>query len=279
MAILPDFIKGLLEQNHQAVEAWFSAQLYERLVAHQAGHILVRLQALIDVRLVVAGCAEYFHSSGPGTKPSYTIEQLVRTLLVKYLFNWSLRETEAALNSNLLMRWFVGYGVLEAVPDHSTLERFEQWLRCHQPRLFFDTFLAQIEQAFPEVRTGVQIGDTDACRANAAPEGEIVLLRHTGRLLVATLEQGAPQLYAQLVAQLDLQQLFGAADERNYYYLPEAAQRQRKETTARAAWQVAQWVKPHQAGLPEALKTMVGQRVVDLDKILGDEFQLTCAES
>lgn len=276
MAIVPDFVKDILEENREGVEAWLSGQLYERLVGQQSGHVLVRLQALIDVQPVVAGCAGFFHRSGPGTKPSYSIEQFVRSLLVKYLFHWSLRETEAHIHNNLLLRWFIGYGILEAVLDHSRLERFEQWVRTYQPRLFFDTFLAQIEQAFPEVRAGVQIGDTYACRANAAAEGLIRLLRHTSRLLLAALQQGAPEVHSQLMVQVDCQPLFGPTDERNDYYLTESEQQQRRETTARAAWQVAQWVKGQLERLPEGCRTTVGERVADLDKILGDEFQLTC---
>ncbi len=279
MAILPEIVTGMLEQYGKAVEAWFSARLYERLVENQSGHVLVRLQTLIDLQPVVSGCAGYYHSSGAGTKPTYTIEQLVRTLLVKYLYHWSFREIEAHLNNNLLLRWFVGYGILEPVLDASTLDRFEQWVRMHQPRLFFDTLLQQIEQALPEVRAGVQIGDTYACRANAAPEGLIALLRHTSRLLLEALQQGAPQVHAQLVTQLDQEPLFGPADERNYYYLPETERQQRQETTARGAWQLAQLVQPHLADLPEPCKTMASERLADLRKILGDEFRIACDDS
>jgi len=49
----------------------------------------------------------------------------------------------------VLIKWFVGYPLFAAGPDHSTLERFEQWVIEHQHRAPFDEVLQQIDRDFP----------------------------------------------------------------------------------------------------------------------------------
>jgi IS5 family transposase len=272
MAIVPETLEQIIRTFGRALEAWYSSQVYVKLVARNAKHILVRLNDLIDFGPLEVGCASYYHSSGPGAKPTHTVQRLVRTQLVRCLYNWSLRETEEQLDNNLLLRWFVGYGILEPVPDHSTLDRFEQWVCSEQHRLYFDTILQQIEAAFPEVRAGAQVGDTYACQANAAMEGLIGVLRHTSRLIMQSLAEGAPHLHTVLLAQLDQPQLFGVVNERNGYYLSEAEQQQRKDCTVRGAWQLLQLLEPHLESLAKPLKTEVSERVADLRKIIADEY-------
>ena len=126
---------------------------------------------------------------GPGNHATHTVPRLVRALLVKYLRNLSLRELEDDIRTNLASKWFVGYSPFEAGPDHSTLERFEQWVIAHQMRTFFDEVLRQIDQDCPEERRQPQIGDTYALRANAARETLIALVRHTCRRLLEVLAE------------------------------------------------------------------------------------------
>lgn len=46
---------------------------------------------------------------------------LVKIHILKFLFNEdSLRKTYESLQYNILYRWFIGYGITEKVPDHST---------------------------------------------------------------------------------------------------------------------------------------------------------------
>lgn len=278
MAIVPETDEDIIRIYGDVVGPWYSARLYAKLVARHPNHLLVRLQGLIDFGPLEVSCAEYFHRSGPGAKPTHTLQRLVRIQLVRYLYHWSFRETEEQLDSNLLLRWFVGYGLLEAVVDHTTLDRFEQWVCAKQHRLYFDAILRQIEAAFPQVREGAQIGDTFACRANAAAEGLVELLRHTSRLALAVLAKGASQIHTAVLSQLDQPQLFGAADERNLYYLSEAERQQRDETTVRGAWQLVQLLQPQLEGLAEPYKTQVSERVADLRKIIGDEYLVQADE-
>jgi IS5 family transposase len=159
----------------------------------------------------------------------------VRALLVKYLYNWSLRDLEWHIRFNLVVKWFVGYPIYAEGPDHATLERFELWVCCKQPRTLFDETLRQIDAAFPDERQHAQVGDTYALRANAAKESLVGLLRHTCKRLLATLRKVDETREATARATLDQVALFGAKDERSEFHLTAAERAARLQTTVRAA--------------------------------------------
>ena len=73
----------------------------------------------------------------------------MRALLIGSLFSWSLRQLEFQIRLHVLIKWFVDYPLFAAGPDHSTLERFEQWVIEHQHRTPFDEVLQQIDRDFP----------------------------------------------------------------------------------------------------------------------------------
>ena len=274
MTIVPHFLKTLLDLYGQELDQWFSERLYAHLCHQARRHELVRLQACFDFGPLEARCQGYHHTTGPGAPARHTIGQLVRALLVKYLYGWSYRQTEERLRHDLVVKWFVGYGVLAEVLDHSALCLFEQWVAQTQPRAFFDPVLDQFDQALPEESHRLQIGDTFAMRANAAQESLVVLLRHTSRLLLGELEQGAPAQSLALRAQLDLPLLFGPAEEPLVYWLsPEQRQTQRTNT-GRGAWQLWQAGQALLPQLPDGLRGRVQLRLADLDKILQDEYAL-----
>ena len=104
---------------------WFSEEIYRRILRRGESHFLVRLTRHLDCRSLEEVCAGYHHRSGPGEPVTHAVPRLVRALLVKYLLNLSLRQLEEAIRWNLLVKWFVGYALFEAGPDHTTLERFE----------------------------------------------------------------------------------------------------------------------------------------------------------
>ena len=274
MTIVPNFLANLLTEYRSEVEHWLSDYLYGQIVQRAPHHLLVQLKARLDFGPLEAGCLSFHHQTGPGAKPTHAVNKLVRVLLVKYLYNWSLRETEERLQHDLVVKWFVGYRVLEQVVDHSQLERFEQWVQQHQHRLYFDGILRQIDQDLPAERTAVQIGDTFAMRADAAQETLVELLRHTSRCLLREIQHGAPAVYPALLAQVDQVLLFGPAEEPLVYFMSAEQKQLQRETTARGAWSLQQFVTPLLARLAEPIRVRVQLRVDDLAKILADEFCL-----
>ncbi|MCX6030137.1 MAG: transposase [Chloroflexi bacterium] len=257
--------------------AWFSAQLYARLLP--PADFLVKLAAHLEVVPLEQACADYHATCAAGAQATHTVPRLVRALLVKALFKLSLRSLEDAIRTNLVIKWFVGYAIFEPGPDHSTLARFEHWVIEHQHRTFFDVVLRQIDQDFPEERRQPQIGDTFALQAHAAKEGLVRLIRHTCQCRLRDLTVAAPIVAAAVTAQLDHTALFGAADERDEFYLDAEARRQRLQTTVAAALACAALVQSHlaAAALPPAQTQPVTDRLADLAKIVADEVAITRA--
>ena len=203
MAILPDFVLHVVTAHLAPLLDWFSDRLYTEFLPHAADHLLVKLHTRLDVRPLESACVDFHHLSGPGAPPTHSVARLVRALLVKALFGWSLREWEWHIRFNLIVKWFVGYRIFDAGPDHVTLERFEQWVAQYQPRALFDEVLRQIDRDFPQEREQPQVGDTYAMRADAAKESLIRLIRHTCQRMLAALEAAAADRHQRLSGQLD----------------------------------------------------------------------------
>lgn len=276
MLNIPDFLPLVILPLWARLLAWLSTQVYARFLA--PNDFLVQLAADLDCAPLEQACADYHHMRGAGAQATHTVPRLVRALLVKYLWNLSLRELEYAIRTNLVIKWFVGYGLFDRGPDHSTLERFEQWVIKYRHRTFFDGVLRQIDRDFPEERRQAQIGDTYALQANAAQETLIRLVRHTCQCLLRTLAEHDPAGHTALLAQLDQAMLFGASDEVKEYRLDAAHRRGRLQTTAVAAAHCADLVRSHLAAashLTAAQRQPIAGWLAHLDKILADEFALT----
>jgi len=283
MERLPDFLPPgvlmiVLPYWSKLLE-WLSGQVYQRLVVQiSRDHWLVRLQAKLDTAPLERVCAAYQHSAGPGSPVVHGVPQLVRARLVKHLYHWPLREAESQIRTHRVVKWFVGYRLWAAGPDHTTLERFEQWVCEHQHRQFFDQVLTQIDRDFPDERTQPQVGDTFAMQADAARESLVCLLRHTCQRLLCSLAQLDPHALATLQPHYDAEALFGPAHEVNAFYLNEAARLARLQTTARAALACGQAVRRYLAECTTHLATEarpeLTQHLAQLDKILADELSI-----
>jgi transposase len=88
-------------------------------------HVLVRVDRVLDfgwLRAEVADC--YAAASGrPGIDPEAAIRLMLAGLLLGIVHDRRLMR-EAAVN--IAIRWFAGYGLTEALPDHSSLTRIRQ---------------------------------------------------------------------------------------------------------------------------------------------------------
>ena len=178
----------------------------------------------------------------------------------------------------MIVKWFVGYRIFDAGPDHTTLERFEQWVAEHQQRVFFDAVLRQIDRDFPQERQQPQIGDTFAMRADAAKESLIRLIRHTCDRLLASLAAASVERHPRLVRQLDGVALFGPADEVIEPRLDDAGRQVRLQTTVIAALECARLMRIEldtPPRLAEAERAAIQMRLKHLDKILADNVRLT----
>jgi len=246
--------------------------MYGRLLGRAQSHFLFRLKGQLNFAALEQACAGYHHQSGPGAPVVHPVSRLVRALLVKYLLDLSLRELEHAIQWELLVKWFVGYAVFEAGPDHSTLERFEQWVYVHHPRTIFAEVLTQIDRDFPEERQKTQMGDTYALHANAATESLIQLLRHScRRLLSAFGEVAGESALVQLKRELDMEALLGAKGETKEFRLEAEQRRQRLYKTVVAILHCQGLIREQLAAMPAAQGQAILTWLDFVDKILADE--------
>jgi hypothetical protein len=123
MPILPQTALFVILQSWNVVLQVVSAYWYERQLSRYQDHWLVGLNDRVDVSRLEQGCAGFQADNGRGKPISHPPARLVRALLVKYLYNLSLRQTEELIDNHLLIKWFVGYALFVPVLDHSTLNR------------------------------------------------------------------------------------------------------------------------------------------------------------
>ena len=117
MSIIPDFVMALVIAYLTPLLHWFSDRVYADLLKRTPDHLLIQLEKRLDLTPVETACATFHHAEGPGTRPTHSVPQLVRAWLVKYLYDWSLRDLEWHVRYNLVVKWFVGYPIFAAGPS------------------------------------------------------------------------------------------------------------------------------------------------------------------
>lgn len=102
----------------------FAPKLYyqlslDRLVPQE--HLLRRIAEAIDFSFIYPLARAYYSPTG---QPSVDPVVLFKTLLIGYLYGiTSERRLMAEVQVNLAYRWFLGYDLDEATPDHSVLSK------------------------------------------------------------------------------------------------------------------------------------------------------------
>lgn len=89
-------------------------EIYTAIVP--ADHPFRRLDAIVDFTVLVAPLAGCFSDLGTVGIP---METGFKTLLVQFWEDYSDRQNEKAVRENMAVRWFCGFGLTEATPDHS----------------------------------------------------------------------------------------------------------------------------------------------------------------
>jgi transposase len=117
-------------------------------------HVLARVDRVLNLGWLRAEVAEcYVAGSGrPGIDPEAAVRLMLAGLLLGIVHDRRLMR-EAAVN--IAIRWFAGYGLTEALPDHSSLTRIRQRWGAERFRRIF-------------TRT------VEACMAAGIAKGEVV---------------------------------------------------------------------------------------------------------
>jgi hypothetical protein len=278
MPILPKTALFVILQSWSLVLQLVSAVWYERQLSRYRHHWLVQLHQVADLSHLEQACAAFHANNGLGAPIIHSAPRLVRALLVKYLHNLSLRQTEEMIDNHMLTKWFVGYNLFETPLDHTTLDRFELWLFRHHPRLFFDEVIHLIDHLCPEDRQRLQMVDTFAMHARAANTYLVELLRDLCGHLLRRLAEIDPNRHLALLAQLNLPALFGQPDEKITAALDT---RQRTERLQRVAQQARRLLRllndslDQSPCLPPDDQAPLRLLLAALDKVITDETTVT----
>lgn len=269
--------------NVEEMWAWVSGEHYAQLRETNAEDLLVRVWERFDLNEMEKACSEYRkYAGGRGQEARHTTGQLVRAVMVKALKGWSLHEASREICTNSLVRGFVGYRLDEKTLSYATLQRFEQWMSEHAPRLIFDEILRQIDVAFPDEGKQAQVGDTFALVANVASQSRTGMMRGVARHLYKTWSALSPEPSgAGLTVELR-EALWGKADEAPEYWLDKEGRDERERETALAAYRFLRLAQAAQPMLPpreRVLQAIFERQAKILEKVLSDEFVFVQGEN
>jgi transposase len=137
-------------------------------------HVLVRVDRVLELSWLPGEVAEVYDASAG--RPSIDPEVAVRLMLAGFLLGIVhdrrlLREAQV----NLAIRWFCGYGLHEALPDHSSLTRIRQrWGAERFRRIFARTVRACVAA---KIAKG-EVVHVDASLIRADVSWESLAVRH-----------------------------------------------------------------------------------------------------
>jgi len=89
-------------------------EIMEKLIC--ADHAFRKLNAIVDFEEIIAPYRDLYSDLGTD---SIDVVKGFKALLIQFWEDYSDREMEKALEENVAIKWFCGFGLLEATPDHS----------------------------------------------------------------------------------------------------------------------------------------------------------------
>ena len=134
--------------------SFFGQFAYEQVVPRS--HFLVKLNEVINWDLFNDVLIPAYKGLGETGRPPYPPVVLLKMLVIAHLYRFSERQVEEATNYHLAIKEFVGLGITDAAPDHSTLSDFKARLKAVDGWGHFEAISDSIlKQA---VAAGVELG-------------------------------------------------------------------------------------------------------------------------
>jgi len=137
-------------------------------------HVLARVDRVLDLSWLRSEVADlYCETNGrPGIDPEVAVRLMLAGFLLGIVHDRRLlREAQV----NLAIRWFVGYGLHEALPDHSSLTRIRQRWGAERFRTIFERTVRACVAA--KIAKG-EIVHVDASLIRADVSWESLAVRH-----------------------------------------------------------------------------------------------------
>lgn len=153
-------------------------------------HLVRRLAEVLDFSWIRSATVERYSDTG---RPSIDPEVVAKLLLLGYLYNIaSERQLMREVQVNLAYRWYVGYDLDEAIPDHSILSKARRRLG----EVFFEQLFAFALGRCQEVglvRGETVLMDSTVVEANASLESLTTLRYRPSDYWRHLEEQAEPQ--------------------------------------------------------------------------------------
>ena len=145
-------------------DSFYGKYLYDQIVPED--HFLRLLNHFVDWNRFTEKLIELYRGGGEYGRPPINPVQILKMCLLAYFFNLSNRQVEVYVNENLPAKYFVGLGVDQKAPDHSTLTIFRNRLTQQGNLEIFEQILADIVQM--ALKSGIRFGsiqliDREAC--------------------------------------------------------------------------------------------------------------------
>ena len=142
-------------------------------------HVLVRVDRVLDLSWLRAEVADCYcvEEGRPGIDPEVAVRLMLAGLLVGIVHDRKLMR-EAAVN--IAIRWFVGYGLHEKLPHHSSLTRIRQ--RWGEER-FRRIFKCTVEACLKAKIATAEVVHIDASLIRANVSWESLVERHVSEVL------------------------------------------------------------------------------------------------
>ena len=142
-------------------------------------HVLARVHRVLDLGWLCEAVAEcYCADNGrPGIDPEVAVRLILAGLLLGIVHDRRLmREAQV----NIAIRWFIGYGLHERLPDHSSLTRIRQrWGERRFRKIFRRTVTACLEA---KIATA-EVVHIDASLIRADVSWESLVERHADEVM------------------------------------------------------------------------------------------------
>src|SRR5271166_409200 len=141
-------------------------------------HILVRVDRVLDLSWLRAEVAAFYDADlgRPGIDPEVAVRLMLAGFLLGIVHDRRLmREAQV----NLAIRWFAGYALHEALPDHSSLTRIRQRWGVERFRQIFERTVQACIGARIATGEGLHV---DASLIRADVSWESLAVRHVEAL-------------------------------------------------------------------------------------------------
>ena len=153
-------------------------------------HLLRRIDRYIDFNFIYEKVKEYYCPDNG--RPALDPVMLFKMIFIGYLYGIrSERQLEQEVRGNVYYRWFLGLGLTDAVPDHTTIS-YNRHKRFKGTGIFQEVFDEIIIQAIQHRMVGgrVLFSDSTHLKANANKKKfTIETVSPTTRSYIAELNQ------------------------------------------------------------------------------------------